>query len=165
MRLIAVALILTTAAAACDSDDGDGGSVDATDTGAEAPGPVGVLTGDFNQGIVEVTADPDPPVAGAEVRWSFRVSNRSDDPLTLRFSSGQRAEITLTRDGDDVYRWSEGRVFTQALEEVALGPGDETTFELQGGLDVAPGTYELTAELTADPAPSPMRKTIEVQEE
>lgn len=162
MRASVLGLVALLLLGACDSDD-DGGDESLPTTGV-GEGPVGVLTGDFEEGSVEVTVDPDPPVAGADARWMFVVANLSDAPLTLTFSSGRRADVALARDGEEVYRWSDGQVFTQAIEEVTVEPAESVTFELEGVLDVDPGSYELTAELASDPAPQPMGRAIEVIE-
>lgn len=161
MKLLVVLLATLLILGAC--DDGNGDDESPPTTGDPAAGPVGVLSGGLNQGVVEMTVEPDPPVAGASVSWSFRVTNVSDEPLTLTFSSGQRAEVVLSDEGGEVYRWSEGQVFTQAIEDVTIDAGDEEVFTLEGTLDVAPGAYELIVTLSSDPAPSAMQRTIDVE--
>lgn len=162
MKLVVVLLATVVILGACNGGDGDDDESPPT-TGDPAAGQVGVLVGDLDQGSVEATAAPDPPVAGESVVWSFAVTNTSAEPLTLTFPSGQRADIVLSDEGEEVYRWSEGRVFTQAIEDVTVDAGETVTFDLESTLDIGPGTYELTATLTSDPAPAPMRRTIDVE--
>lgn len=164
MKLGGVFLVAVLVLGACGDDGGDGDDDQSPPTTGDPPaGQVGALTGDLEQGIVEVTAAPDPPVAGESVVWSFGVTNTSEEPMTLTFSSGQRADVVLADGGEEVYRWSEGQVFTQAIEDVTIEAGETVTFDLESTLEIGPGTYELIATLTSDPAPSAMQRTIQVE--
>lgn len=162
MKTLAMTLVATLVLAACDDANG-GGSGPTPTTRDPAAGQVGTLSADFDRGVLGVTAAPDPPVAGASVTWTFTVTNTTDEPLVLTFPSGQRAEIVLSEEGEEVYRWSEGQVFTQAVEEVTIEAGGEESFELEGAIDVTPGTYELIATLTSDPPPPPIEESIDVE--
>jgi hypothetical protein len=71
----------------------------------------------------------------------------------LTFPSTQDGDLSLERDGVELYRWSEGRVFAQMLEERRLAPGEAWTCVLEGTLDVEPGQYEATGTLACRPAP------------
>lgn len=163
MRLATVLLATSLILGAC--DNGNGGDDDGPPPSTvPAGGPVDVVSVPIEGGNVALSAEPDPLAAGGPVVWAFVVTNAGDQALTFTFSSGQRGDVVLSQDGDEVYRWSAGRVFTQAVEEVTVAPGSEEVFELEGALEVEPGVYDLTAELTADPAPPPMETTIEVVE-
>ena len=56
----------------------------------------------------------------------------------------------LGPDGSERWRWSNGRVFSQALSELQLAPGAESSFELEcnpsdvGGAALPPGRYRAT---------------------
>lgn len=158
MRLAGVFVAMVLILGACGNGNGD------DDAPSPSTGPVGVVSVSIEGGNVALSAEPDPLAAGEPVVWSFVVTNTGDQALTFTFSSGQRGDVVLSQDGDEVYRWSAGRVFTQAVEDVTVAPGSEEVFGLEGILDVEPGVYDLTAELTADPAPPPMDETIEVVE-
>lgn len=162
MKTAVTGLVLVLFLGACGGDDGDDDDLLPPPTEPTA-GEVGTLSTAFDRGVVELTAAPDPPVAGEGVSWSFAITNTSEDPLTLTFPSGQRADVVLTDDGGEVYRWSEGRAFSQALEELTIDVDETVTFELDGTIDVGPGTYELVAALTADPAPAPIEDSIVVE--
>jgi hypothetical protein len=98
-----------------------------------------------------------PVVIGrGEVAWVILLTNGSPDPLELRFPTGQDADVALTNAGGElVYRWSEGRSFTQAARTLTLQPAGGRRIVLEGTLDLPPGVYTLTALLTAQPSPGP----------
>lgn len=54
---------------------------------------------------------------GDEIELSMHVTNSSGKALELRFPSGQTHDfVVLDSVGREVWRWSEGRLFTQALQ-------------------------------------------------
>lgn len=100
-------------------------------------------------GGLSVDVAYDDPLRVGPVTWEVTVTNGTDDPVDLEFTSGQRADVTLTRDGEEVYRWSRGLMFTQDLATVTVPEGGAETFPLEEpGLDVDPGDYRLTASVT-----------------
>lgn len=101
--------------------------------------------------------------AGEDVEWLFVVRNQSGTDLSLTFPTGQDAEVVLLGDDEAVaYRWSDGRVFTQAVRQQELAAGAELRFSLEGTLQVASGTYSLRATLLARPAPPPVVERVTV---
>jgi hypothetical protein len=126
-----------------------------------------VLEGVIKDGVLEVGKTPrvveaasaearvrfspvtEPLARGESVWWAFDVTNLSERPLSLTFSSGQRGEVALSQDGVEKYRWSEGKAFTEAIETVTLQPGKGLSVVLNDALQVEPGDYELTATVTA----------------
>lgn len=74
----------------------------------------------------------------ANLTARLMVRNGTSDALSLTFPSGQRFDLEIRNEnGDVVYQWSRGRLFTQAI----------TTQQLTGEID-----YAITAPL-ADLAP------------
>lgn len=73
----------------------------------------------------------DGEVTDGAVAFTLRVRNTGDDPVTFQFRSGQRMDVVVERAGTDeaVWRWSEGRMFTQVLGSRTLDPGEEATYE------------------------------------
>ena len=88
---------------------------------------------------------------GNGVTFRFAVSNGTGGPVELTFRDGCRADFAVRRedggDGEDeeVWRWSEGRSFTQETGHARLEPGEEAVFE-ESWPDPEPGDY--TAEAT-----------------
>lgn len=149
MRLMALAAVLALSALAGCGDDGDDGARGPGDAPPEDP--------------LTLSVTWDGLTAGSPVEWRFVVRNQSDATVSLTFSSGQDGDVVLVDDAEQVvYRWSEGRMFTQALRERALAAGEELRFALEGTLDAPPGTYSLRATVSAEPAPPPVVERVVV---
>ncbi|WP_435073705.1 BsuPI-related putative proteinase inhibitor [Halorubrum sp. HHNYT27] len=100
----------------------------------------------------------------AGVDLTLTVTNEGDDPLTLRFRTGQRADFVAyaaedagserdsespDADADPVWRHGDGRLFTQALSSETLEPGASTTVE--GTWEEPPqGPFLIVGSLTAE---------------
>ena len=95
------------------------------------------------------------------VAFGFTLSNAADEPVELRFRTGQAAEFVVVEDGTEVWRWSAGRMFTQALWSERLGPGESATYEATWH-DPEPGAYEAVATLAATNADVEARARFEV---
>ncbi|MBI2169326.1 MAG: hypothetical protein HYU28_07485 [Actinobacteria bacterium] len=109
--------------------------------------------------------EPEPLVAGAAATFRLSVANISDGRIALKSSSGQQAELTLLRGEDEVYRWSRGRAFTQAITLLPIDAGSTEEILLdEPALDVEPGSYRLVATLVAEPAAPPVETVVEVGE-
>ena len=66
---------------------------------------------------------------GEDVKFSFHVTNSSNKRVELRFPSGQTHDvIVLDGQGREVWRWSRGRMFTQAMQNKLIGASDTLTF-------------------------------------
>ena len=64
-----------------------------------------------------------------EVRFQLHVTNRADKNVELMFPSGQTHEFAVTDEtGHEVWRWSEGRMFTQALQSKLLAGAGTATY-------------------------------------
>jgi hypothetical protein len=85
-----------------------------------------------------------------EVAFALTVENVGDDAVSLSFRDGQRAEFVAEKPdgGEAVWRWSDGRMFTMAVESDELAPGASTTYEAAWP-DPPSGEYVARAWLTA----------------
>ena len=82
------------------------------------------------------------------VRFSLRVTNRADKRVELMFPSGQTHDFAVRDEaGRDVWRWSEGRMFTQALQSKLLGGEETTTYEETWQPPTRAGRYTVVATL------------------
>lgn len=130
-----------------------------------------VLGGVMKDGVLEVQSTPqvveatsgdvqvrfspvtEPLTAGTTVWWAFDVQNNGSEPVVLTFSSGQRADIVLSQDGEEKYRWSADKAFTEAIETFTGAPGQIFPIVLNDEFGVAPGNYDLVATVTATVGP------------
>lgn len=98
---------------------------------------------------------------GQPVTLVLFVENRGREPARVTYTSGQRYDFVVSRDGQEVWRWSAaaGMAFTQAVVEVEVAPGERLVHrEVWRGMDatgrpVAPGTYDVRGIVPLTPRP------------
>jgi hypothetical protein len=67
---------------------------------------------------------------GEQVRFSFNVVNAGSRRLEVKFPTGQTHDIVvLDSTGREVWRWAEGRMFTEARQYRAISGGDSLVLE------------------------------------
>lgn len=82
------------------------------------------------------------------VVFTFTVTNVGDEPVELAFRSGFVADVTVRSGDAEIWRWSDGRLFTQALRNERLAPGEALEHTATWSSPV-PGNYEAVATLEA----------------
>lgn len=87
---------------------------------------------------LEVTVDD-------EVEFSFSVVNAGDRPVEFTFRDACRADFTVYTDDREVWRYSDGRSFAQAISTADFQPGETAAFDAVWS---APGSGEYTVEAT-----------------
>jgi len=92
-----------------------------------------------------------------DVKFTFHVTNGSAKRVELRFPSGQTHDlVVLDPVGREVWRWSNGRMFTQSMQNKVLGASDTLTFTETWHPDRA-GTYTAVASLLSQNYPAEQR--------
>jgi len=81
-----------------------------------------------------------------EVEFALTVENTGDDPVELTFRSGLKADFAVEADGEEVWRASDGQMFTQALQSETIDPGESSTYPGRWP-NPESGTYTGVAEL------------------
>jgi hypothetical protein len=96
------------------------------------------------------------PVEGPEsTKLEIKLSNVTNEMQTFNFPTSQMYEISIRNsDRVEVYRYSKGRSFLQALQNVSLKPGETKTWHekwtyMVDGKRVLQGDYLLEVWLTA----------------
>ncbi|MGH8707992.1 MAG: BsuPI-related putative proteinase inhibitor [Burkholderiales bacterium] len=65
------------------------------------------------------------------ITFAVTIRNRSDAARTLTLPSSQTYDCIVYSGKDrEVWRWSAGRMFTQAITELSLAPGESRSFTL-----------------------------------
>lgn len=82
------------------------------------------------------------------VEFRLVVSNVGDEPVELAFRSGLLADFAVHADDSEVWRYSDGRAFTQALRSETLSADGSTAFEATWDAP-EPGEYVAVATLEA----------------
>lgn len=109
----------------------------------------------------------DAPVAsslnvrvGRQVEFAFHVTNNGRKRLEINFPSGQTHDIAvLDSTGREVWRWSEGRMFTQSLQNKVLGSNETVSYQEKWNPADAKGTFTAVAKLTS--ANFPLEQRVE----
>jgi hypothetical protein len=112
-----------------------------------------------------------PPIAAAldvkirdGIEFSFRVTNNAARKLELLFPSGQTHELVVVDSvGREVWRWSEGRMFTQALQNKVLASSATISWKAAWRAEVPPGRYVAIASLMSENKPLEERVEFEVR--
>jgi hypothetical protein len=87
-------------------------------------------------------------VTDGVVEFAFTVENNGTDPIDLEFRTGKIVDVAVYDDSVECWRWSEGRMFTQAIQTETIDPGASIDRELTWG-DPESGTYTAVASLEA----------------
>ncbi len=114
----------------------------------EVQGTPRVVETTFGDVHVRFSLVSEPLMTGTTVWWAFDLENTGMEPLDLSFSSGQRADVVLSRGGVEEYRWSADKAFTEAIETVTIAPGEALPIAMNDVLGAAPGEYDLVASVT-----------------
>ena len=88
------------------------------------------------------------------VKLAFHATNRGGRRVELVFPSGQTHDFAiLDSSGSEVWRWSNGRLFTQALQNRVLAPGETLTYEERWAPGDRRGTFVAVATLRSSSHP------------
>ena len=95
--------------------------------------------------------------AGGAVRFAIEVLNDSRKRVELAFPDGRTHDFAVyDTTGREVWRWSTGRLFTQAMQNRLLDARDAAVFDEQWS-EPAPGRYTLVAQLRSENYPVQQR--------
>lgn len=98
------------------------------------------------------------------IEFTFRVTNNEPRKIELLFPSGQTHDFTVVDSlGRNVWRWSDGRMFTQAYQNKFLESGASLSFEAAWRAEVPPGRYVAIASLMSENKPVEERVPFEVR--
>ena len=94
----------------------------------------------------------DSPVyrPGQPILITFEVFNHTSVPVRLDFNSGQRYDFVIEDNGgNEIWRWSAGKMFTMAMGQEELGPGNSRLiYEIEYAARLKPGQYKVIGILT-----------------
>lgn len=125
--------------------------------GEQTESAMGFTGADGLAGTMEVK------VSESSVRLVLHVTNTSNSPVEMTFPTSQRYDfIVATTGGDEIWRWSEGMAFLQALSTETLPAGE--SWEMEAVWDPADreGEYVATGVLTARDRDLRQRATFEL---
>ncbi len=95
--------------------------------------------------------------ASGDVRFAIEVQNGSPKRVELNFADGRTHDfVVLDVAGREVWRWSTGRLFTQAMQNRLLDARRSVVYD-ERWTAAAPGDYTLVAELRSENFPMQQR--------
>ena len=98
------------------------------------------------------------------IEFDFRVTNNTPRKLELLFPTGQTHEVVVVDSlGREVWRWSEGRMFTQALQNKLVESSATLAWQAAWRSEVPAGRYVAIASLLSENKPLEERVTFEVR--
>ncbi|HYW33153.1 MAG TPA: BsuPI-related putative proteinase inhibitor [Gemmatimonas sp.] len=97
--------------------------------------------------------------ASGSVRFAIALSNDSPKRVELDFPTGLTHDFAvLDSTGKEVWRWSQGRMYTQGMQNRLLDADDSVTYAERWS-HPAPGRYTLVAQLNS--ANYPVRQQVQ----
>lgn len=105
---------------------------------------------------VKALTDKSTYALGEPVNITVQVNNTGSSPTTLNYRSGQEYDIIVKKGGQEVWKWSVGKFFTQELHSQTLAPGESRTFKeswpqtANGDQPITAGEYQVIGVSTAD---------------
>lgn len=98
-----------------------------------------------------------------EVHFQLHVMNEGNRKVELNFKDGKTHDITvLDEHGRQVWRWSDGRLFTAAYQNKVLRSDDTLSFN-EAWKAPAPGRYVAVARLVSQNFPQEQRVAFAVR--
>lgn len=93
------------------------------------------------------------------VELALHITNTANHAIEINFPSGETHDFAvLDSAGREVWRWSNGRMFTQSVRNKLLGAGETLTFEEKWeGAPREAGHYTVVAKLTSSNHPVEQR--------
>jgi hypothetical protein len=103
---------------------------------------------------------------GKGVEFSFNVTNNAARKVEFLFPSGQTHDLVVSDAlGREVWRWSDGRMFTQVLQTRVLESNGTLRWDAaMSGTPLAPGRYTAVATLLSDNRPVEERADFTIPE-
>lgn len=87
--------------------------------------------------LEDIKVNADSYISGDHAVFTIKLVNDSDQEIEVTFSSGQKYEIVVTdKEGEEVYRYSANKRFTQALETLTIPAKNQLSWKDQWGLQV-----------------------------
>lgn len=100
------------------------------------------VSGQMGEKTVVLTVDP--VQKGTSVQFNMSLKNESNQDIEFTFNTSQKFElIVYDENGNEKYRYSKDRMFTQAIQSFVLKTKETYDFQDTWSKGVKPGTYEV----------------------
>ncbi len=118
----------------------------------------------MNYGI-SMSTDKISYSVGEPIKMTVKIFNYTKKDIVFYFNTAQRYNFIIKdEEGNEIWRWSEGRMFAQMLEEEILGPSNsEVIYTAEYRNKLSPGYYKVTGVFIAQEKPMSGSIIIEVK--
>ena len=118
----------------------------------------------MNYGISMVTDKMSYSVS-EPIMMTLKIFNYTEEDIVFHFNNSQRYDFIIEdKEGNEVWRWSEGRMFAQMLGEEILGPSNsEVTYTAEYRNKLSQDYYKITGVFIAQDRPMSGSIIIEVK--
>ena len=108
----------------------------------------------MNYGI-SMMADKLSYTAGEPIMMAFKIFNYTEEEIIFHFNTSQRYDFIIEdEEGNEIWRWSQERMFAMVLGEEALRPDNpEVIYTAEYRNKLNPGYYKVTGILVAKDRP------------
>jgi len=104
--------------------------------------------------VADLTPPVDPARSVPVLHAQFKIENTGEQPLDITVPTSQEFDLVIRNEsGTEVFRWSDGKVFAQALAQLRFNPGErvysvDAPLQAAAGQPLAPGRYTVEAWLS-----------------
>jgi len=114
--------------------------------------------------VTKITPSFAVQVDHSTLRFSLDVTNVGKKHVELNFPDGQTHDFAvLDSTGREVYRWGEGRMFTQSLQNRTIDSGETLRISEHGTPSLPQGSYVAVATLRSTNFPMQERVAFELR--
>jgi hypothetical protein len=108
---------------------------------------------------VKIVSQFDVQTKGRDAQFALTIKNVGNRHAEVDFANGQRYDfVVIDSAGREVWHWSDGRMFTQSVQNKQLGSGETMRVsETWKKPPVAPGKYTVVATLKSSNYPTEQR--------
>ena len=102
---------------------------------------------------------------GEPIIMTLKIFNSTQEDIVFHFNTAQRHDFIIKdEEGNEIWRWSEGRMFAQMLGKESLGPNNlEIIYKAEYKDKLIPGYYKITGIFVTRDRPMSGSIVIEVK--
>lgn len=92
---------------------------------------------------------------GEKINFKLEIKNNTNKDIATQFSSGQRYDFIVKKDGKKVWRWSDDYNFITVIQNLIIAPGEKQTYTADW-VSTGPGTYTVEGYFMGKSATTPV---------
>jgi len=114
---------------------------------------------------ISISTDKMSYSVGEPIKMTINIFNYTEEDIVFHFNISQRYDFIIEdKKGNEIWRWSEGKMFAQMLGEEILGPRNpEVTYTAEYRNKLSPSYYKITGIFVARDRPISGSIVVEVK--